>query len=94
MSLFTGTAEYIVSPELAKAVDVAVHIGRPLLVKGEPGTGKTLLAVNLAAALGHPLERWHIKSTTRAVDGLYTYDTVRRLHDSRFGDGDVGDISQ
>jgi MoxR-like ATPase len=88
-----GTPRYIVSEELGTAVDVAVHLGRPLLVKGEPGTGKTLLAVNLAAARGVPLERWQIKSTTKAVEGLYTYDTVRRLHDSRFGTGEVADIA-
>jgi MoxR-like ATPase len=91
---FQGTPGYIVSEELGKAVDVAVHLGRPLLVKGEPGTGKTLLAVHLARARGLPLERWQVKSTTKAVDGLYTYDTVRRLHDSRFGGGDVSDISR
>jgi MoxR-like ATPase len=91
---FTGTEKYIVSDELTRAVDVAVAIGRPLLIKGEPGTGKTLLAVALSAALGHPLLRWQVKSTTKAVDGLYGYDTVRRLHDSRFGEGDVADIAR
>ncbi len=91
---FTGTDQYIVSDELARAVDVAVAIGRPLLIKGEPGTGKTLLAVALAQALGHDLLRWQVKSTTKAVDGLYLYDTVRRLHDSRFGEGDVAEISR
>ncbi len=91
---FRGTQRYIVSEELGTAVDVAVHLGRPLLLKGEPGTGKTLLAVNFAASRGLPLERWQIKSTTKAVEGLYTYDTVKRLHDSRFGGGDVGDIAR
>ncbi|MCX4239995.1 AAA family ATPase [Paraliomyxa miuraensis] len=91
---FRGTAKYIVSEELGRAVDVAVHLQRPLLLKGEPGTGKTLLAINLAAARGLPLERWQVKSTTKAVEGLYEYDTVRRLHDSRFGEGDVRDIAQ
>ena len=91
---FTGTSEYIVSPELARAVDVAVALGRPLLVKGEPGTGKTLLARDIARFYNTPFERWHVKSTTKAVDGLYQYDAVRRLHDSRFGDGDVGDIGR
>ena len=89
---FTGTEQYIVSDALARAVDVARTISRPLLVKGEPGTGKTLLAVNVAKFLGIELIRWQVKSTTKAIDGLYTYDTVKRLHDSRFGEGDVGDI--
>jgi MoxR-like ATPase len=91
---FRGTQRYIVSEELGTAVDVAVHLGRPLLLKGEPGTGKTLLAVHFAAARELPLERWQIKSTTKAVEGLYTYDTVKRLHDSRFNTGDVGDIAR
>jgi len=90
---FRGTATYIASEELKHAVNVAVALGRPLLVRGEPGTGKTLLAENLAASLGLPLIRWHVKSTTKAKDGLYVYDTVQRLHDSRFG-GDVGDIAK
>jgi MoxR-like ATPase len=91
---FRGTSKYIVSEELGRAVDVAMHLQRPLLIKGEPGTGKTLLAVNLANARGLTLERWQVKSTTKAVEGLYEYDTVRRLHDSRFGEGDVRDIAQ
>jgi MoxR-like ATPase len=82
---FQGTASYIVSEELRHAVNVAVALARPLLVRGEPGTGKTLLAENLASALHLPLIRWHVKSTTKAKDGLYVYDTVARLHDSRFG---------
>jgi MoxR-like ATPase len=91
---FRGTSHYIVSEELGRAVDVAMHLQRPLLVKGEPGTGKTLLAVHLAQARGLALERWQVKSTTKAVEGLYEYDTVRRLHDSRFGEGDVRDIAR
>ncbi len=91
---FTGTDQYITSPALEQAVNAAVALGRPLLIKGEPGTGKTMLAVHIAQALGHPLIRWHIKSTTKATDGLYVYDTVQRLHDSRFGDTNVSDISR
>src|SRR5688572_15592131 len=91
---FRGTSTYIASEELRHAVNVAVALARPLLLRGEPGTGKTLLAENLAAALGLPLIRWHVKSTTKARDGLYVYDTVARLHDSRFGDGDVKDIER
>jgi MoxR-like ATPase len=90
---FRGTDTYIASEELRHAVNVAVALARPLLVRGEPGTGKTLLAENLAQSLGMPLVRWHVKSTTKARDGLYVYDTVQRLHDSRFG-GDVGDIAK
>ncbi|MCD6498300.1 MAG: MoxR family ATPase [Deltaproteobacteria bacterium] len=89
---FQGTANYITSPALEDAVNVSLALGRPLLLKGEPGTGKTLLASSVADALAMPLIRWHIKSTTIAADGLYVYDTVQRLHDSRFGDADVSDI--
>ncbi len=89
---FRGTDRYIVSEALADAVNVALALGRPLLVKGEPGTGKTLLAEAVAEGLFMPLIRWHVKSTTTAAEGLYVYDTVQRLHDSRFGDGDVSDI--
>ena len=92
-SQFSGTDTYIASDELRHSVNVAVALARPLLVRGEPGTGKTLLAENVAEALGLPLLRWHVKSTTKAKDGLYVYDTVARLHDSRFGDGDVKDIA-
>jgi len=92
---FQGTASYIASDELRHAVNVAVALARPLLVRGEPGTGKTLLAENLASALQLPLIRWHVKSTTKAKDGLYVYDTVARLHDSRFGNAaDVRDIAR
>jgi MoxR-like ATPase len=91
---FTGTAQYITSAPLEQAVNAAIALGRPLLIKGEPGTGKTVLAEHVAQALGLRLIRWHIKSTTRASDGLYVYDTVQRLHDSRFGDADVADIKR
>ena len=90
---FRGTDSYIASDELRHSVNVSVALGRPLLVRGEPGTGKTLLAENVARALGMPLLRWHVKSPTKARDGLYVYDTVARLHDSRFGDGNVKDIA-
>jgi len=89
---FTGTDRYLTNPALQAAVNCALALERPLLVKGEPGTGKTLLADAIATALGLPLLTWHVKSTTRAQDGLYVYDTVQRLHDSRFGDGDVKDV--
>ncbi|MGE0712233.1 MAG: AAA family ATPase [Planctomycetota bacterium] len=89
---FQGTDSYLTNDALEAAVNCALTLERPLLVKGEPGTGKTLLAEAIAAGLGMPLLRWHVKSTTRAQDGLYVYDTVQRLYDSRFGDGDVKDI--
>jgi MoxR-like ATPase len=89
-----GTDDYIASDELRRIVDVAVRLGRPLLIKGEPGTGKTLLARSVAAGLGMRLLTWHVKSTTKAKDGLYVYDTVQRLYDSRFQDKDVNDIRQ
>ncbi|WP_457556774.1 AAA family ATPase [Candidatus Harpocratesius sp.] len=82
---FSGADNYIVSPELQDIVNVTIALQRPLLVKGEPGTGKTLLAHAIARALHKPLITWNIKSTTKAVDGLYQYDTVQRLNDSRFG---------
>ncbi len=91
---FRGTATYIVDDGLAQAVNVALALARPLLIRGEPGTGKTLLAQEVAGALGLELVRWHVKSTTRAQDGLYVHDTVARLHDSRFGAGDVRDIAR
>jgi len=91
---FQGTASYIASEDLRHAVNVAVALARPLLVRGEPGTGKTLLAENLASSLGLPLIRWHVKSTTKARDGLYVYDTVARLHDSRFDSANVRDIAK
>ena len=89
---FQGTSGYIVSEGLRHAVNVALALERPLLLRGEPGTGKTLLAEHVSAALGMELLRWHVKSTTKAQDGLYVYDTVQRLHDSRFNDGDVKDV--
>ena len=89
---FSGTDRYLTNPALQAAVNCALALERPLLVKGEPGTGKTLLAEAIATAIGVPLLTWHVKSTTRAQDGLYVYDTVQRLHDSRFGDGDVKDV--
>jgi MoxR-like ATPase len=89
---FTGTKGYIVSRPLVEAVNCAIALERPLLVKGEPGTGKTLLALHVAEGLGLPMESWHIKSTSKAMEGLYVYDTLQRLNDARFGEGDVGDI--
>jgi MoxR-like ATPase len=89
---FSGSAAYVASNELRNAVNVALALERPLLIKGEPGTGKTLLADAVADALGMPLIIWNIKSTTKAQDGLYLYDTVQRLYDSQFGEGDVADI--
>jgi MoxR-like ATPase len=89
---FAGTTNYIASASLVDAVNCALALERPLLVKGEPGTGKTLLARHVAEGLGLPLDSWHIKSTSKAEDGLYVYDTVQRLNDARFGDGNVRDI--
>lgn len=92
MSTFSGSDRYIATGELQRAVNAAITLQRPLLVKGEPGTGKTLLAEEIAAALGMPLVQWHIKSTTRAQQGLYEYDAVSRLRDSQLGDDRVHDI--
>jgi MoxR-like ATPase len=89
---FRGTDRYLTNDALEAAVNCALALERPLLIKGEPGTGKTLLAEAIAAAVGAELITWNVKSTTRAQDGLYVYDTVQRLYDSRFGDGDVRDI--
>lgn len=89
---FRGTDRYVASRALQDAVNVALALERPLLIKGEPGTGKTLLAHNIAAALGMEIIVWNIKSTTKAREGLYTYDTVQRLNDARFGEGDISDI--
>ena len=89
---FEGAARYIADEGLMSAVNASLALQRPMLVKGEPGTGKTLLAHAIAESLGMPLLTWHVKSTTKAVEGLYTYDVVQRLNDSRFGDHDVSDI--
>jgi MoxR-like ATPase len=91
---FRGTERYLTNEALESAVNCALALERPLLVKGEPGTGKTLLAEAISDALSAPIIQWNVKSTTRAQDGLYVYDTVQRLYDSRFGDGDVKDIRQ
>jgi MoxR-like ATPase len=93
-NVFKGSADYVASSELARAVNVAIALSKPLLIKGEPGTGKTMLAASIAEALGMELIVWNIKSTTKAQDGLYVYDTVQRLYDSQFGEGDVADISR
>ncbi len=94
MDYFKGTDEYVLSPELRDNVNVSIALGRPLLVKGEPGTGKTLLAHSIAKGVGKRLLIWNIKSTTKAKDGLCVYDTVQRLNDARFGDRDISDIRQ
>ena len=90
--IFESTDSYISTDELSMAVDAAVRLERPLLIKGEPGTGKTQLAIEVAKALNMELLEWHIKSTTKAVNGLYEYDAVSRLRDSQLGDDRVNDI--
>ena len=90
---FTGTDTYISTEDLSMAVNASVALERPLLVKGEPGTGKTMLAIEVAESLGLPLIEWHIKSTTKAKQGLYEYDAVTRLRDSQLGDERVKDIA-
>ncbi|MDP5327933.1 MAG: MoxR family ATPase [Paracoccaceae bacterium] len=90
---FSGTDRYIASPDLMVAVNAAVTLERPLLVKGEPGTGKTELARQVAQSLGLPMIEWHVKSTTKAQQGLYEYDAVSRLRDSQLGDARVHDVS-
>ena len=89
---FTGTKDYVATDDLKVAVNAAIVLERPLLVKGEPGTGKTVLAEEVAKAIGAPLLTWHIKSTTKAQQGLYEYDAVSRLRDSQLGDARVSDI--
>jgi len=90
---FASTSTYIATEELQMAVNAAVTLERPLLIKGEPGTGKTMLAEEIAASLGMPIIPWHIKSTTKAQQGLYEYDAVSRLRDSQLGDDKVHDIA-
>ncbi|MBQ3390681.1 MAG: MoxR family ATPase [Firmicutes bacterium] len=94
VSNFKGSSTYVVSRELMNAVNVAVALQKPLLIKGEPGTGKTMLAEAIAESMGKELIIWNIKSTTKAQEGLYVYDTVQRLYDSQFGEGDVSDIKK
>src|ERR687891_1388796 len=89
---FKGTDTYVATEDLMMAVNAAITLERPLLIKGEPGTGKTLLAIEVARALKRPLFEWHIKSTTKAQHGLYEYDAVSRLRDSQLGDAKVHDI--
>ena len=90
---FTGTEKYVATDDLMSAVNAAITLERPLLIKGEPGTGKTMLAMEVADALGMPFHEWHIKSTTKASHGLYEYDAVSRLRDSQLGDDRVQDIN-
>lgn len=91
---FQGTNEYVASEQLLNAVNVAVTLKKPLLVKGEPGTGKTMLAQAVSKALQKKLIIWNIKSTTKAQDGLYVYDTIQRLYDGQFGESNVNDIAK
>src|SRR5512142_175841 len=90
---FEGTSAYVATDDLKVAVNAAIALERPLLVKGEPGTGKTVLAIEIAKALDAPLIQWHIKSTTKAQQGLYEYDAVARLRDSQLGEARVHDIA-
>ena len=93
MEKFSGTDNYVATDDLKVAVNAAVALERPLLIKGEPGTGKTMLAIEIAKALSAPLLEWHVKSTTKAQQGLYEYDAVARLRDSQLGDDRVHDIN-
>ena len=93
-NVFKGSDNYVVTEDLMNAVNVSIALKKPLLIKGEPGTGKTMLAEAIAQALDMDLVIWSIKSTTKAQDGLYVYDTVQRLYDSQFGEGDVNDIAK
>ncbi len=94
LDTFKGSSTYVATEELKNAVNVSIALEKPLLIKGEPGTGKTMLAEAIAESLDMELVIWSIKSTTKAQDGLYVYDTVQRLYDSQFGEGDVADIKQ
>lgn len=91
---FEGTSDYIAADELKNSVNISIALGRPLLIKGEPGTGKTVLAKSIAEGLGLELMIWSVKSTTKAKDGLYIYDTVQRLYDSQFGESGVSNIEK
>ena len=91
---FRGSQDYVASEELLQAANIAIALQKPLLIKGEPGTGKTVLAQAIATAMGKPLTIWNIKSTTKAQDGLYVYDVVQRLYDSQFGGQGVDDIQK